>query len=310
LFRKARGSRYFTLSGYPIAAFKVKIAAGGRVTHPHDLTELEHYHDFRELVIVVRGVAQQRLQGIACPVAAGDVYILQEKSRHHFFDIEELELINVMYDMARLPLPFDQLRQMPGYSALFLLEPQYRKRHQFSSRLKLGPVEVETARGIGEAMVRETQSGQAGRGALLLSHLLELMTFLSRQYGMTRTAGGRELLRIGDVIGSLEREFTRPWTLAGMCAMAHMSRSTFIRTFRKALGTSPMEFLLEKRVSGAERLLRETDRQITEIALETGFSDSNYFARQFRRRRGLTPSEYRKGRGRSTQHTEAEQIVR
>jgi AraC-like DNA-binding protein len=129
---------------------------------------------------------------------------------------------------------------------------------------------------------------------LLLARLLELMVFLSRQYGDNRTEGGRVLLRVGGVIGALERDFARPWTVDEMAAMARMSRSSFLRAFRRAQGVAPVEFLVERRLREAERLLRETDRAITEIALDTGFSDSNYLARQFRRRRGCSPSAWRR----------------
>lgn len=291
---RARGEHYFAASGYPITAVRVRIAADGRTSHPHDLTEREHDHDFRELVIVVRGEARQRLQGRSYPVAPGDVYILHDRSRHFFHDIRELELLNVMYDPARLPLPVGQLRQLPGYSALFLLEPHYRQRHQFASRLRLAPSALDEARRLAGDMIREVESGRPGRGVLLLARLLELMTFLAREYGRNRTPAGKELLRIGAVIGALERDFARAWTIDELCAMAHMSRSTFLRTFRRALGRAPMGFLLDRRLEAARRLLRDTDRSITEIALDTGFSDSNYFARVFRRAVGLAPGEFRR----------------
>ena len=291
---KARGSHYFAQSGYPIHAVRVRIAADGRSSHPHDLTEREHDHDFRELVIVVRGEAWQHLQGRNYPVAPGDVYILHDRSRHYFHHIRELEIINVMYDPARLPLPMGQLRQLPGYSALFLLEPHYRQRHQFSSRLRLDPAALEEARRLTGDMIREVSAGQPGRGVLLLARLLELMTFLARQYGRMRTTAGQELLRIGNVIGALEREYQRRWTVDEMAHMAHMSRSTFLRVFRRAFAQSPVEFLIERRLEGARRLLRDTDRSITEIALEQGFSDSNYFARRFRQAAGMTPTEFRR----------------
>ena len=291
--RKAIGSNYFAKTGYPIAAVRVRIARGERVSHEHDLTELEHEHDFRELVIVLHGTAHHRLQGRNLRVQTGDVYILQERSRHYFYDIEELELINVMYDPARIPLPHALLRGMPGYSALFLLEPQYRKRHQFSSKLQLDPPALNQAIRIGEQLIAEAAQDAPGKNVMLLARLLELMTFLSRQYGEAQTRQSRELLRIGDVIVSMEQDYRRPWTVSELCARAHMSRSTFLRTFEKAMGLPPIEFLIQRRLDAAARMLRDTDKPVTEIALDAGFSDGNYFARQFRRSRGMTPTEYR-----------------
>lgn len=290
---KARGRHYFPPVGTPITAVRVRREGGGQASHPHDLTETEHDHDFMELVIVVNGAAQQHLDGQIHSVSTGDVYILQDRSRHYFHDIRQLELINVMYDPARLALPLYDLRLLPGYSALFLLEPQYRKRHQFSSRLHLGPTALEVAQRLGGDMVREVAEGQPGRGVVLLARLLELMTFLARQYARIRTSGAQELLRIGDVISALGGDYTRPWTLDEMSHLAGMSRSTFLRTFRRALGQSPLDYLIERRLAAAMRLLRESSRSITEIGFEAGFSDSNYFARQFRKRTGTTPSAFR-----------------
>lgn len=290
---KALGRNYFPGSGFRIAALRVRATGDHQASHPHDLTEIEHDHDFMELVLVLHGQARQTLEGEEYPVAVGDVYILQSRSRHYFHDLEQLELINVLFDPNRLPLPFSELRKMPGYSALFLLEPQYRRRHKFSSRLRLGPDALASVRRIAETMVMETQRGSPGSGAMLLAGLLELVVFLSRQYGKTSTTGGRELLRIGGVIGQLERDYQKPWTVGKLCRLAGMTRSTFLRTFERAVGHAPIDYLIRRRVAAAMALLRESDKTITEIAFETGFSDSNYFARQFRRVNGITPSRYR-----------------
>jgi transcriptional regulator GlxA family with amidase domain len=55
---------------------------------------------------------------------------------------------------------------------------------------------------------------------------------------------------------------------------------------------------LKLRVDLAERHLRQTDRSIAAIALETGYSDQSAFTRQFRRATGLSPREYRNAQGR------------
>ncbi|MEP3932587.1 helix-turn-helix transcriptional regulator, partial [Rhodopirellula bahusiensis] len=56
----------------------------------------------------------------------------------------------------------------------------------------------------------------------------------------------------------------------------------------------PIKYLIQVRIQEASRLLRSTDRSITDIAFDVGFSDSNYFSRQFRTHLGLSPREYRK----------------
>lgn len=63
--------------------------------------------------------------------------------------------------------------------------------------------------------------------------------------------------------------------------------------FKEATGRTIKEYQYMLRLDQAERLLRETDRQISEIALLTGFSDVFYFSRIFHRERGCSPSQYR-----------------
>ena len=65
--------------------------------------------------------------------------------------------------------------------------------------------------------------------------------------------------------------------------------------FRQELGTTPIEYLQRYRVNQAKRLLKESERSITEIALEVGFSDSSYFSRIFRRITGMSPETFRRG---------------
>jgi AraC family L-rhamnose operon transcriptional activator RhaR/AraC family L-rhamnose operon regulatory protein RhaS len=62
------------------------------------------------------------------------------------------------------------------------------------------------------------------------------------------------------------------------------------------MGRSPIDHLLHVRIQKATELLAGSDRTITDIAFDCGFTDSNYFTRQFRKTTGHSPSEYRKTR--------------
>jgi len=68
-----------------------------------------------------------------------------------------------------------------------------------------------------------------------------------------------------------------------------------VRSFRKESGITPMDYLRRYRIRQARALLEAGDKSITEVALEVGFSGSNYFARVFRREVGVSPSAYRRG---------------
>lgn len=65
------------------------------------------------------------------------------------------------------------------------------------------------------------------------------------------------------------------------------------RVFRKELGQSPGEWVRTQKITEAKRLLVQTRESITEIAIQLGFTSSQYFGTAFRRETGLTPTSYR-----------------
>jgi AraC-like DNA-binding protein len=291
----ADGIHYFGRTGFPLAVRRVRTDPAHTPSHPHDLTEVEHSHDFCELAIVTRGKAMHTLEGSEFPVSAGDVFLLQGRQKHYFHDREELDLINIMYDPEKISLPESELRKMPGYCAMFLLEPTYRRRHRFASRLHLKRVPLAHVEHLAEAMEYESDQADPGHEVALRAKLLELMVYLSRAYIDTDTTEAHALLRVGNVIVALENGFSQDWKLDDLLSIAHMSRSNFMRVFRQATGQTPIEYLVRLRIQKSIELLRNTDLTITEIALEVGFSDSNYFTRQFRRATGSPPRSFRKG---------------
>ena len=294
----ADGIDYFGLSGFPLAVRRVRTDDKHTPSHPHDLTEVEHRHDFCELAIVTHGRATHMLEGAAFPVAAGDVFLLQGQQKHYFFERQNLDLINIMYDPEKIALPENELRRMPGYCAMFMLEPNYRRQHRFASRLHLKRLPLARVERLVEEMEGECDDNMPGREVALRAKLMELMVFLSRAYTDSDTTEAHALLRVGNVIGALENDFSKDWTLDELLKIAHMSRSNLMRVFRKATGQTPIEYLVRLRIQRAMEMLRNTDQSITEIAMEVGFNDSNYFTRQFRRALGESPRDFRRTKAR------------
>ena len=85
-----------------------------------------------------------------------------------------------------------------------------------------------------------------------------------------------------------------PWTLLSMANRCGMGTTAFVKHCRMATNTSPLDFLNRCRLDRAALLLRLSPAMsVTEIAFECGYSSSQYFATQFRRRYGRSPSDYR-----------------
>jgi len=260
---------------------------------PGDLGTREHSHDFIELLLFEGGSGTHRVDGHDYPVIAGDVFAVQGDQTHSLVAAEGLSWTEVHFNPGRIPLPEDQLKGIPGYHALFLLEPGRRRRGRFAGRLQLSPTRLGEAMQIVAGMAREYERRPAGYEALLLSRLVELIVLLSREYSRAASGETRALLRVGEVVGLLESDYRRPWRVDELCDAAHMSKSALMVAFREATGQTPIEYLIHVRLRHAMDLLRETDRSVTNIAFAVGFSDSNYFTRKFGQVVGMTPTAYR-----------------
>jgi transcriptional regulator GlxA family with amidase domain len=101
----------------------------------------------------------------------------------------------------------------------------------------------------------------------------------------------RRLLRARD---AMDRTYAQPLDVPSLARMAHVSESHFIRTFRATFDETPHRYLQRRRVERAMFLLRATDRRVTDICLDTGFTSLGTFSRTFRDIAGQSPTEYRR----------------
>ncbi|MCH6255150.1 AraC family transcriptional regulator [Puniceicoccaceae bacterium K14] len=293
----ARGEDYFEDPAYPITVRIVRTETMGQSSHEHDLTEVKHAHDFNELTLVTSGTAIHCLEDEEFPIVAGDVFVLQGQQNHYYRQRDRLEMINVMYEPSQIGLPENRLLKIPGYCALFLLEPVFRKQHRFSSHLSLERIAFSQAERIALEMEREVIEQPDGYEAALLGKLVDLIVFLSRSYQDSKSTNSEALLRVGTVISKMEQDYASDWQLDEFVKLSSLSRSHFMRTFTKATGFPPLEYLIQIRLQKATQLIQMTKLPISQVALEVGFNDSNYFTRQFKKRNGLSPLAYRKAFG-------------
>ena len=92
---------------------------------------------------------------------------------------------------------------------------------------------------------------------------------------------------------TMDRAFARPLDVAALARVAHVSTAHFSREFRATFGEPPHRYLQRRRVERAMFLLVQTDRSVTEICLDVGFTSLGTFSRTFRAIVGESPTSYR-----------------
>jgi AraC-like DNA-binding protein len=104
----------------------------------------------------------------------------------------------------------------------------------------------------------------------------------------------RRLLRARD---AMDRAYAEPLDVRAVAAVAYVSEAHFSRSFRAVFGETPHRYLQRRRVERSMFLLRETERSVTDICFDVGFTSLGTFSRTFREIVGETPSGYRRGHG-------------
>lgn len=253
-----------------------------------------HGHDFLELVLILAGRGHHCIAAERLPLAAGDVFVVHRHHTHKYVQTQGLHLVNVILAPEAFARLEPELAALPGFHALFTLEPRYRERHRFESRLRLEAADLGRIEPWLRALEEELAVARPGARAAAHGWLLLLLTHLARCYGRSIGESGESPLGIARVLAYLEGHYSSRITTADLCRIAGMTPRTLQRAFREALDRAPVAHLLETRIRHAASLLAGTDRSATDIAYACGFTDPNYFSRQFRRHRGCPPTEFRR----------------
>lgn len=251
----------------------------------------EHNHDFTEIVIINSGTATHFNNEESYRLKKGDSYVLSGETSHGYKEINQLDLTNILYDENKIILPEWDIKKISGYHALFKLEPHYRRTHSIKSNLTLTPIELIHIDSLVKNLQLELEHKNEGYQFASVAILMQIISFLSRSYTNKNKNTHHSIQKIAKVLSYLEINYSKKITQEQIAQVANLSKSSLQREFLKAFNQSAIDYLIKLRLSKAYEKIKNNQGNITEIALASGFSDSNYFSRKFREVFNQTPTE-------------------
>jgi len=146
-------------------------------------------------------------------------------------------------------------------------------------------------------LVREESREQLPAREVVLSRLLEVLLIeaLRSAAGTNASPGlarGLADSRLAAALRAMHERPTHPWTIVELAKEAALSRSTFFERFSRAVGVTPMDYLLAWRMALAKRLLRRNEGRVADIAERVGYSSASTFSVAFTRHVGRPPTQY------------------
>ncbi len=232
-------------------------------------TDCNHY----VFEYIVKGRGYLRGEGREFAPQAGDVYIVPEGSTHEYGSSADDPWEKLWFNITG-PLLRDLVR---GYR----LENVW--------HVPNCPVESLFREGL-ETLRRDPEKGHEA-AALIIHRIIQAVAgTVSRRAEVRRDPLALRIKRY------LDANITTPdVSLDDISRCVNKSPSQTMRIFRREWGTTPYQYLLERRLDLAGLYLCNTAKSIKEIAAELHFADEYYFANIFRRKKGISPGRYRKG---------------
>ena len=153
-------------------------------------------------------------------------------------------------------------------------------------------------KGIGELfdqIYKEISEHKFGFERLVNNTLDEIIIQLGRAVSMNRCKYYEDCEKgILKLEQKLKNDLSYRWTLKDMSGIMNMGQTSLNHLLKRKTGFTPQQYLLRLRIEEAKSLLKRTESNMTEIALDCGFSSSQHFSAVFRRTSGFRPKDYRK----------------
>ena len=240
---------------------------------------IQHSHDFCEILYVAGGAGEAILEGKKFRLAPGDLVVVNPGTLH-----EERSDAK-----APLRLIFLAIRDfaVPGLPAGCLSQEKYRVlscgEYRYKMDIYLRELLQETSSQI--EFYQEISQG-------LVSALLVLVMRLIRINPEDEAALSQECQKIKEY---LDQNFTSLITLDSLSETVYISKHYLSHLFKEQTGVSPIKYLTSKRMEKACELLSETELPVSEVSKAVGYENPLYFSQVFKRVYGISPVKYRMG---------------
>ena len=244
----------------------------GRFTYMPGYHLLRERYDSFLILLVENGVVEAVLEGKETKVYPGQVLLINCYERHEYGSREGAQVLWAHFDGKQALDFFNAVIEEKGNIITTLRENEIRTLLE-SIFYGLSGKKKETE----------------GEYSVYL-HLLMNILMNSESNGQS---GESDPFK--KVVSYINAHFSEDISLNSLAEMIHLSPYYFVRAFKKKVGMTPHQFLIETRIASAKYYLASSNTGIVEVAQMAGFKDESAFCSSFKKRTGMTPLEYRNG---------------
>lgn len=261
-----------------------------------------HTHEYVQIAYTRRGMCHHRMRGKSLHVGQGDLFIITPGVEHSLSGLENQEFELVLLDF----MPFvvrDALRSFSETLYAFLGEPQRTDGHadppEYQPWLHIPKTKQTLVESLLQDIQDECDNREPGYEYAVRISLIKLLILIDRECRkrMPRAVypsmpGERH--PIEEARRFVYDNYSQDIPLEQGAYVARMAPAYFSHRFRKETGQTFVDFVNEVRIEQAKERIRRNAQTISQIGFQVGFRHVGHFIRTFKKRTGITPSEYKK----------------
>lgn len=248
-----------------------------------------HWHTAVEIIMPLQSEYSTEICNIKTTFTEGDIYIIPPGEMHSLFAPPEGERLILLFDYSMINnlMGMDTLMHALHPFMLITKEKDFLLQQQLQSYLLMIEEEYNSQNAYSEASIY----------ALLIRFFVELgrtaINGAERFPNITSTKQQEYVEKFMYICNYISENCSDDLSVDAVASLAGFSKFHFLRLFKQFSGTTFNDYLTNKRVQNAEKLLSHPGLSITDIALKSGFNSLSTFNRIFKIAKNCSPSEYR-----------------
>ncbi len=265
----------------------VKLLYVTKSKYDKDWHSTNHTHHFTELLYITKGKGTFIFSNEEVPVKEHDVIVINPNIEHTEKSSADhpLEYIALGIQGLALSSPDD-----PGLQVTFLNYKQ--EQNVYLLYLQQLMEEVENQKEDFELIIQN------------ILEILLLKMMRKKAFNLEKTSTKKISKDVAFIKNYIKQYFREEINLDTLAEAGHINKYYLAHSFKKCVGVSPIEYLIQTRIRESKILLETTNYPISDISTITGFSSQSFFAQSFKRVTNLSPSQYRNAKNSNKKKTE------
>lgn len=257
-----------------------------------------HTHNFYELNIVMSGNGKHFLDNSTFHITSGDIFIMPPNVSHGYeFDSKTYSIFHLLFNKQFFEKYETHLNSLTGYQILFNIDPHIRKQDSLVNNfLHINITENYNLVRIFDELVllrKEKKKNTERKKEYLTLYVIAKLCEMIEEEKVAYSGNNRYLFDLLKSVEYIYSNFGSKIELETLYSISCMSRSSYLRYFKKIFNSTPIDFIRDYRLRQAKSMLKHTNSSLTQIATDCGFCDSAHFSRLFKEKYQVSPSKYR-----------------